>query len=113
MKNYVAPGDTVDLTAPANLVSGQAVLIGTIFGCAKQAIASGQVGPIQIKGIVTLPKDTALVISEGDRVFWDAANSWVDKTSAAQVCVGRAVQTTLAATPTIQVLLGPATPAGT
>lgn len=113
MKNYVQPGEVLDLTAPANLTSGQAVLIGTIFGVARQAIASGAVGPVQVAGVVTVPKDTALVINAGDRVFWVPGSSWVNKTVTAQVCVGRAVETTLAATPTVAILLGPATPSGT
>lgn len=113
MKNYVQPGEVLDLVAPANLVSGQAVLVGTIFGCAVQAIASGAVGPVRISGVVTVPKDTNLIINAGDRVFWDAANAWVDKTAAAQVCAGRAVETADTAVASIKILLGPATPAGT
>lgn len=112
MKNYTGSGDIVEVTAPANVVSGQPVLVGLIFGIAVRAASSGQVVPIQITGRVRVNKDTNLVISQGDRVFWDAANAWVDKTAAAQVPVGRALETTINTTPTIEILLGNSAPAG-
>ena len=112
MKNYVQRGEVLNLTAPANVVSGQPGLIGTIFGIWTQAVASGAKGPLQVSGVVTVLKDTNLVISEGDRVFWVPGSTWVNKTLTSRVCVGRAVQTTLNTDTTVDILLGPATPSG-
>lgn len=112
MTNYTGGGDVVEVTAPANVVSGQPVLVGSIFGVAIRAASSGAVVPIQITGRVRINKDTSLIISQGDRVFWDAANAWVDKTATAQFPVGRSLETTLAATATVEILLGNTAPAG-
>ncbi len=89
MKNFVQPGDTVTLVAPSGgVVSGLGYLIGVLFFVAVTTEAAGDPVEGLIEGVVDLAADTGLVIDEGDRVFWDAGNDWVDKTLTAQQCVG-------------------------
>ena len=41
MKNYVQPGNTLTLTAPYAVTSGDGLLVGSIFGVAGGDAASG------------------------------------------------------------------------
>lgn len=113
-KNFVQNGDTITVVSPSGGVSsGDPVLIVEIFGVATHdAVATADL-ELALSGVFTLPADTNLVIAQGDRVFWDAANGWVDKTASAQVAVGRAVVAKGLTDATIDVLLGGSTPAGT
>jgi predicted RecA/RadA family phage recombinase len=88
MKNFVQPGDAVDVVAPTGgLVSGQAVLIGNLFGVAAYSLAAGASAEIVIRGVFTLPKAVSIASAQGDRAYWDAtalditptvgSNKWV------------------------------------
>lgn len=112
MKTFVQPGDVISTAALANVAAGGGVLVGSLFGVATQAATTGQLVPIVVEGVVEIAKDPALVINLGDRVFWDPTNLHVDKTATAQTCVGVALQTVLAAAPTIRIKLGSVPPAG-
>lgn len=113
MKNLVQDGDVLTLVAPADVKSGDFVLIGTIGGVATRDALSGAAMELRVEGVVEIKKDTNLAISAGDRVFWVPASSWVNKTATSQVCVGRAVAAAGTTDVTVKVLLGPATPSGT
>jgi predicted RecA/RadA family phage recombinase len=115
-QNFVQRGRVVTVMAAANILSGAGVMIGvSLFGVATHDALNGAALEIDTEGVHTLPADNNLVIAVGDRVFWDAANSWVDKTAAAQVCVGVAVAAKLQAGTTVNVKLNGVnnTPAGT
>ena len=112
-KTFVQPGDVVEVAAPADRTAGQGVLVGTLFGVALHDALNTLPLRIGVSGVFTILADNNLVISAGERVFWDAANNWVDKTAAAQVCVGRATAAKAQAGTTVSVLLGAQTPAGT
>lgn len=90
MKNFVQAGDVVTVTAPANVVSGQGVLVGLLFGVAVRAAASGQPVDITTEGVVTLPKASG-AINEGVRVFWDNTAGNVTTTATSNNCIGYAV----------------------
>lgn len=51
----------------------------TVFDNA--ASAEGDVGVLALTGEFELPKETPLVINQGDAVYWDVTNSNVDKTN--------------------------------
>lgn len=90
MKNYVQRGEAVTVTAPANVVSGQGVLVGALFGVALVDALSGANVDIQVEGVVTLPKATG-AINEGVRVFWDNTAGNVTTTATSNFCIGYAV----------------------
>jgi predicted RecA/RadA family phage recombinase len=114
MKTYIAPGKSITVTAPAGgVLSGQGVLIGTLFGIAQFDAVAGADVEILTEGVVEIGKTSALQIDVGDRVFWDATNKVVNKTAAAQVCVGVAVSAAANPSSTVRIRLGAVTPAGT
>ena len=92
MKNFVQNGDTLTLTPGAAVASGVGYLFGTsLFGVATNDVAISTPGEFRTEGVVDIAKTSALAISTGDRLYWDATNKVVNKTSTAQQCVGIAV----------------------
>ena len=114
MKTYIQPGHTLTVTAPAGgVLSGQGVLIGTLFGISQYDAVEGAEAEILTEGVIEIDKTSALAISVGDRLFWDGTNKVVNKTAAAQVCVGVAVSAAANPSDTVRIKLGAVTPAGT
>ncbi len=105
---FVKPGDTITVVCPSGgRTVGDSVLIGvSLFGVATHTAAAAADLELAVSGVWTLGKDTSLVISAGDRVYWDVPNLWVDKTLAAQTCVGIATTSAGSSDPTVEVLLG-------
>lgn len=91
MRNMVREGDTVSVTAPANVASGAGVLVGLLFGVATGSALSGTPVEIVIEGVVELPKVAATAINEGVRVFWDNTAGNVTTVTTANNCIGLAV----------------------
>lgn len=92
MKNFIQQGDVLTLTPAAAVASGVGYLFGTgLFGVATDDVAISTPGSFVTEGVVEIAKTSALAISIGDRLFWDATNKVVNKTSTAQQCVGIAV----------------------
>lgn len=91
MKTFEQRGETVTVTAPATVVSGQGVLVGDLFGAALSGAASGALVEIQTEGVVTLPKVSGTGINEGVRVFWDNTAGNVTTTTSSNRCIGWAV----------------------
>jgi len=115
MKNYVQDGNTVTVPAPANVVAGQGVLVGDLFGVAMHDAASGALVEIRVTGVVTLRK-AAGTINPGVRVFWDPSVGRVTTTPSGNRCIGYHVGTTANTSGVdsdILVLLRPNTPVGT
>jgi predicted RecA/RadA family phage recombinase len=113
-KNYIQPGHTITVAAPTGgVLSGQGVLIGTLFGIAQYDAVEGAEVEILTEGVVEIGKTSALQIGVGDRLFWDATNKVVNKTATAQVCVGVAVSAAANPSGTVKMKLGAVTPAET
>ena len=91
MRNFEQPGAVVTVTAPANVTSGQGVLVGDLFGGAVRAASSGQPVDIVTEGVITLPKVSGTGINEGVRVFWDNTAGNVTTTPTSNRCIGWAV----------------------
>lgn len=112
---FVQDGDTLTVAAPYAVTAGMGVLVGNIFGVALHAAANGAPVEIRREGVFTLAKTSALAISVGDRVFFDASNKVVNKTTTSQVCVGVAVSAAVNPSSTVNVsIIGTVgTPSGT
>lgn len=107
MKNFVQQGEVLTLTPAADVASGVGHLFGAaLFGVATNPVASGQPGEFLTEGVVTIGKTSALAISVGDRVYWDATNKVVNKTATAQQCVGVAVEAAANPSATVKIKLG-------
>jgi predicted RecA/RadA family phage recombinase len=114
MKNYVQDGCTLDLDPGATVPSGTGRLFGAaLFGVAAVDAVSGTASAFRVRGVVTIAKTSALAIAVGDRLFWDATNSVVNKTTSAQQQVGIAVEAAANPSATVKMLLMPAVPVAT
>ena len=107
MKTFVQKGDVLTLTPSAAVASGIGFLFGVgLFGVATNDVAISTPGEFITEGVVTIGKTSALVISVGDRLYWDATNKVVNKTATAQQCVGIAVEAAANPSPTVTMKLG-------
>ena len=70
MKNFVAAGDTLTITAGADIASGAGVLVGSLFGVTAGAIANGAQGVINLTGVYDLPKVASQAWTVGALVYW-------------------------------------------
>lgn len=92
MKNYVYSGDVLTLIPTVAVASGVGYLFGaSLFGVATNDVPANTPGEFKAEGVHDIAKTSALAITTGDRLYWDAANKCVNKTAAAQQCVGIAV----------------------
>lgn len=114
MRNFTQKGDTLTLTPAADVASGVGYLFGAaLFGVAANNVANGAPGEFCTEGVVTIGKTSALAISVGDRLYWDATNKVVNKTTTSQQCVGIAVTAAANPSATVQMKLGVSVSAGT
>jgi predicted RecA/RadA family phage recombinase len=81
MKNYVQEGNTITVTAPATVTSGQLVVVGSINGVAAFDAASGADIEVTVEGVFELPKVTTDVVAQGDRLYWDSGQAKLTKTA--------------------------------
>ena len=114
MKTYIKGGEVITLTPAAAVASGIGYLFGAgLFGVAINDTVISTPGEFITEGIVTIGKTSALAIAVGDRVFWDSTNKVVNKTSAAQQCVGVAVEAASNPSATVAIKLGQYLPVAT
>lgn len=110
MNNFVQSGDTIALTAPYTVTSGQGAQVGKIFGVACDDITSGASGQFKTCGVFDITKTTG-AISVGDPVYWDNTNKYLTTTANSNAEVGFCVTAALSADTTVRVKLyeGPVT----
>jgi predicted RecA/RadA family phage recombinase len=114
MKTFVQTGDVLDLDPGATVATGTGRLFGAaLFGVALVDAVSGTASAFKTEGVVTIAKTSALAISVGDRLFWDATNSVVNKTTTAQQQVGVAVEAAANPSSTVKMKIMPALPVAT
>jgi predicted RecA/RadA family phage recombinase len=56
MKNYIQDGDTITVTAPSNVTSGDLVQVGLIRGIAVTTALSGAAVELKTTGVFSIPK---------------------------------------------------------
>lgn len=95
MKNYVFVGDTVVVPAPANVSSGGAVLVGSLFGVASTDALSGADVPINTMGVYDLPKTAAQAWTVGALLYW--SGTAVTNVASTNKLIGCAARAELAA----------------
>ena len=114
MKNFIQDGDVLTLIPAATVASGVGYLFGAaLFGVATNDVAADTAGEFITEGVVTIGKTSALAIAVGDRLFWDATNKVVNKTSTAQQQVGIAVASAANPSATVTMKLVSALPVAT
>ena len=96
MKNYIAPGTVLDLTAPAGgVISGGLYRIGVFVGVAGASAAAGDKFPLGVRGVFSAPTDTGAAWAEGDALYFDPNAGVLTKTATATK-IGGAVTAKLA-----------------
>jgi len=92
MKNYVQPGNTITLTAPYDVASGDGLLVGTIFGVATGAAVNGDPIETALVGVFDLKKVGSQAWDAGDKVYWDNTNKQATKTATDNTPIGVAIE---------------------
>jgi len=92
MKNYVQPGNTLTLTAPAAILSGGVVIVGSIIGVSNGDAANGAPVDVDTVGVFTLPKIAAQAIAAGAIVYWDSDDALVTTAATDNTKLGVATQ---------------------
>jgi predicted RecA/RadA family phage recombinase len=88
-QNFVSDGDVLPWTntTDAAVASGQVVVIGHTLAVALVAIAVGATGSVAIEGVFTVPKVSAAVFAQGEKLVWVASAGAVDD-SAVETAAG-------------------------
>ncbi|HBQ31801.1 MAG TPA: hypothetical protein DD739_03645 [Ochrobactrum anthropi] len=92
MKNYIQPGDSITVPAPADVKSGDLVVVGDLFGVAQFSAASGDPVEIATKGVFELPKVSAQAWSVGAKVYYVAADKNISTTATGNTFIGHATE---------------------
>lgn len=93
MRNYVQPGDTITLTAPAGgITSGTGLLVGALFGVAATSAAAGAEVEAVTRGVFDLTKAAGIDFAVGDKAYWNAAAKAVTDVAAGNTLIGVAIQ---------------------
>ncbi len=85
---YVQPGEVIDHTPGADVVSGQILLIGARIAVALTAIAAGATGPVQVSGVFSVAKLSTDVVAQGALLYWDNTNSRLTTTASDNTLAG-------------------------
>ena len=92
MKNYVQPGNTITLTAPYAVASGDGLLVGSVFGVAAGDAANGETVEAALVGVFDLKKVASQAWVVGDKIYWDNTNKETTKTATANTLIGVATE---------------------
>ena len=91
MKTYVQPGNTITLTAPYAVTSGDGLLVGSIFGIAAGAAALGEPVETALVGVFDITKVGSQAWTVGAKVYWDNTNKRCTTVSTDNTLIGVAV----------------------
>jgi len=92
MKNFVQPGNTITLTAPYAVASGDGLLVGSIFGVASGAADLGESVETALVGVFDLTKIGSQAWAAGAKVYWDNTNKRCTTVATDNTLVGVAVE---------------------
>ena len=107
MKNYIQPGETVTLTAPVDVKSGDGVLVGSLFGVAAYDALTGTDVEVAVEGVFELPKITG-AIAAGAPVHW-SGSACEGTAVAGSALIGAAVEAVGSSATIVRVRLNGAT----
>jgi len=81
VKNFIQPVDVISYLIPSatTIEPGDVVFIGSLAGVAVGGGTTGDTIAVNLTGAYSLPKDSPLVINQGDNVYW-ASGGEVTKT---------------------------------
>jgi predicted RecA/RadA family phage recombinase len=113
MKNFVEKGNRIAYvnTTGVAILAGAVVIIGSIIGIAESDIAIAGTGTVCVEGVYSLGKTAGLVITQGDRLFFNTSTKLITKT-ATDVPIGTAFESELAGSDTVNVNIYENSPEG-
>ncbi len=109
MKNFIQPGEAVEVTFAADVVSGDMVLIGSLFGIVDHDVdvSVDAQGIMNTEGIFDLTRDAADVFTQGLLVYFNegAGEITIDPAAGANKLVGVSMEALGAAAGNVKVRL--------
>jgi predicted RecA/RadA family phage recombinase len=105
MTNFVEKGDSIQLVAPYAVASGGGALVGSIFGVATNAVASGATGDFLTAGVFDLTKSATVTPAQGGLAYWDNTAMSVTTVSSGNELIGTFTRAALAGDATTRVRL--------
>ena len=103
--NYIQPGDTLTIPAPAAVLSGGVVIAGDIRGIAQGDAISGAPVDVSTRGVWELPKVAANAFTLGAKVYWNGTDALATTTASGNTLLGVAVEAAAADTATVKLRL--------
>lgn len=88
MNNFKGSGNPLTVVAPADVSSGGAVVVGSIFGIAVTDALTGDNVAISRSGIFDLPKAATVTPDAGDPAYWDGSAVTDDANAGANANIG-------------------------
>lgn len=108
MKNFIQPGDTLDLIAPSGgVVSGLGFIIGQIFAVAVATKAATETVAGLVEGVVDHPKLLANVMAVGVKVNFNDATKELQLATTTLDAVATVVEAAGNSDATVKVKLTP------
>jgi predicted RecA/RadA family phage recombinase len=87
-KNFVQRGENITVLAASIAVSGELVVMGSLFGVALHDAAANDELTLKTGGVWELPKTSANEPAAGDPAYWDADVSEITTTATDNTKVG-------------------------
>lgn len=109
-RNFIQPGDTLDVVATAAVTSGTPIAVGALAGVPLTSGAIGATVAVRVEGVFSVPKVAGTAFTVGQRVnFRPSAGAFTLATAATGDLLGAAVAVAAAASgdTTCQVRLSP------
>lgn len=92
MKTYVQLGNTITLTAPYAVTSGDGLLAGSIFGIASGDAALGEPVETALTGVFDITKVGSQAWTVGAKVYWDDTNKRTTSVATSNTLIGVATE---------------------
>lgn len=105
MKNFVQAGSALTIPAPANVASGDVVLVGNIIGIANGAAATGADLDLTTTGVFALPKVAGDAFALGVPVYFNSTSKLATATASGNTEIGTAVAAAGVGSATVKVRL--------
>lgn len=104
-RNFVQPGETLTLSAPRTLASGDGVMVGSLFAVALAAATTGKPVESRRVGVWDLTKAAGAAWTPGQKLYWDNTAFNVTATAGSNALIGVAAQAAASAAVIGRVLL--------
>ncbi|WP_099865928.1 DUF2190 family protein [Pararhizobium haloflavum] len=92
MKNHVQPGNTITLTAPYAVASGDGLLVGSIFGIATGGATLGEPVEAALVGVFDITKIGSQAWTAGAKIYWDDTNKRTTNVATSNTLIGVAIE---------------------